>query len=288
MKLLMMGLLTVSFAAQGNRGGMSVYEGVVNSIYLGKQVYWTTAEGTPLTAIITKVIIPEINDKIGSHRGRRIEFEVRAELEMPSAIPENQPVPVHSHEPSLQSVSNPSFPAEREDEDGGQWVLVNNFYQLTEGRGYTISSARVIRAGFMIDKRVHFSMEEQGEEVDYAGEVTGLVPSISGRWSLSINKLSAGFVPDGLPTVFEPNEVKIASVEAVKGQMQLPPTRPQERITPYIVRSMNMNIWGLVVATYSSDYWEFLNYTRSGTEDVVEPYLFLVHNNDIMFHNSPY
>lgn len=307
MRCLILLLLTISFAARANRGAMSAYEGVVNSLYLGKQVYWITSEGTPLTAVITKVLMPdpEIGDTLRLDDTNWIKFEVRASLE-------NEPTPVHPHEPRLLREGEPvhhlinarstlkprlvrgeaPIPPHYEDEDGGRWLLSDDFYQLSGEGGYTINSAPVIEAGFMVGERVHFRVAKQGEELqDYAGKVTSLVPSISGVWHLSIAELSTGsdLVPNELPTVFEPTKVQIVAVKDVKGRMKLPPTapRPKERITTYYLRKSGLDIKGRVVATYSSEYWEFLNYTL-GTDEVVEPYLFLVNNNDIMFYNSPH
>ena len=100
--LAMLMVLFVSFVARGSSGTLSAYKGIMDARYLGKRVYWL--QQTPrggdvlLSAVITKVLIPDINDDtIGQGNTRRIKFEVRAGDEYEPSLSQ----PVRAHDPRL-------------------------------------------------------------------------------------------------------------------------------------------------------------------------------------------
>ena len=117
-------------AAHGSSGGLSAYQNMMNARYLGKRVYWLhkkpNGSSIPLSAVISKVLIPEINnDSIGLGNSRRITFEVRAGDEFEPSLSQ----PVREHVPQLDdSIQTDEYGQPRirryyDDEEGGRWAL---------------------------------------------------------------------------------------------------------------------------------------------------------------------
>ena len=300
--------------AQGSSGALSAYQSMMNARYLGKRVYWLhktpNASTIPLSAVITKVIIPEINDdNIGSGNTRRIKFEVRAGEEYDFSLPQ----PVRSHKPRIdRSIQTDEYGQPRirryyDDEEGGRWSLSFHddadaiFYYDAGNVAYTIDIEDVIQQGFLVSKQFYrHKMPDDGEGVGgigtntmfdgrvhfqsssehYAGTVIGLAPPSvdGGGWQLRVKQLSvAGDLNE--PRVLDPNETLIIKDGDIVGELASP--------TPIVGKLMHYGyqrsalVRGRIVGIYDSDYWEFLNYERIGTDGVVEPYLYLIKDNDL-------
>lgn len=307
-------------AAHGSGGALSAYQNMMNARYLGKRVYWLhktpNSRSIPLSAVISKVLIPEINDdNIGLGNSRRIKFEVRAGDELQPS----QSHPVREHAPRLDEsvptdgLGMPRVRRHYDDAEGGRWELSFHddadaiFYYDSGEVAYTIDISDVIQQGFlvstrayrhkrsdgievtssMLDARVHFQREismltdpPQTSLEHYVGTVIGLAPPSvdGGGWRLRVNQLSEAS-DLAAPIVHDPSETLTIKAGDIIGQLDSP-SRTVGRLLTYGYKNGAM-VKGRIVGIYDSGYWELLNYERLDTEGVVEPYLYLIHDDDL-------
>ncbi len=322
--------LLVGAVAHG-RGVPQAYKSIVDARYIGKRVYWLQAASdgseVPLSAVIGKVLIPEVNDDtIAQGNASRMKFVVYSGQEYRP----NQLSSFREHAPRFdKSITRYGFRAHRRDEEKGLWGAwqvgrvqdEEVFYRYDKGKvGYTIDVADVIPQGFMLnrtntvgmgelqgmsarhllDVRVHFQQPSSSSTPEhYAGMVAGLArPSEPGRpWRLRVNQLSAASALDA-PRVFAPNETLLIEDSDIVGQ-QAPLSHDIGAVLTYGHRGSRAGrmshigdsnytgvemstVTGRVLSTYSSGYWEMLNYTRVGMEGVIEPYLYLIDRDDLV------
>ena len=180
-------VVIVSFgSAHGSSGALSVYESVISSRYLGTSAYWGM-----LTAVITRVIVPEINDDtIGEPSSRHVKFEVRSVWDgtsgehLPPAFPHGPRL--IKEEPSSDELGMPQIKSNYDDEAGAWWSTMGTsfvFKLLDDGKiGYTIDGSEIIPEGFMVGKQIRFHLSESSET--YTGSVIDLNPGYEGNTML--------------------------------------------------------------------------------------------------------